>query len=171
MQQRVVIAMALAAEPRVLVADEPTTALDVTVQAQILRLLKRLRDQTGTAVLLITHDLGVVAETADRVVVMYHGRIVEQAPVQELFNRPLHPYTEALFRAVPRIETFDRDLVGIPGQVPPASAPDLGCAFVNRCPRAEDACRGTIPDLVEAGPGHSVRCPPAVADWSLSGKV
>src|SRR5580693_9381862 len=138
MRQRVMIAMALSCQPKLLIADEPTTALDVTIQAQILELLRRLQKQTGMAILLITHDLGVVAENADVVAVMYAGRIVEYAGVEELFDRPCHPYTQGLFRAVPKLGSDATRLEAIPGTVPnPANFPG-GCRFHPRCPRARE---------------------------------
>mgnify|MGYP002349264755 CR=1 FL=1 len=159
MRQRVMIAMALACRPDLLIADEPTTALDVTIQAQILDLILDLRDRLGTAVILITHDVGVVAETADRVAVMYAGRIVEEGPVGAVLARPLHPYTRALMRAVPRVSggTGER-LEEIAGSVPDLAPPPPGCRFHNRCPLAEDACRAEDPVLAPWAPGHRVAC-------------
>src|SRR6266508_4584275 len=162
MRQRVMIAMALACDPKLLIADEPTTALDVTIQAQILELLTELREKRNLALLLITHDLGVVAETSDRVAVMYAGKIVEEASARELFNRPRHPYTEGLLRAVPRLDESTADkkrrLRTIEGVVPnPLNLP-RGCRFAPRCEHARDKCReGEIP-LIELGAGHSSRC-------------
>ena len=156
MRQRVMIAMALACKPAILIADEPTTALDVTIQAQILELLKRLQGELGMAVLLITHDLGVVAETADRVVVMYAGQVVESCDVRALFRRTLHPYTAALLRSLPRIGSRDRLRV-IPGSVPNPAAFPPGCRFAPRCPVAEARCLEPVP-LTELEPGHRVRC-------------
>ena len=163
MRQRVMIAMALACNPKVLIADEPTTALDVTIQAQILDLIVKLQQQRGTAVVLITHDLGVVAETAHRVVVMYAGRKIEEAPVEELFDRPLHPYTHGLMASVPRLAVLGggpaaERLQEIPGMVPLLSALPEGCAFAPRCAHADDTCRATYPDYVERRPGHWVAC-------------
>jgi oligopeptide/dipeptide ABC transporter ATP-binding protein len=159
MRQRVMIAMALACRPELLIADEPTTALDVTIQSQILDLIMDLRDRLGTAVILITHDLGVIAETADRVAVMYAGRIVEEAPVEVLFDRPLHPYTRALMRAVPRLEAeADERLNEIAGTVPNLADVPPGCRFQDRCPVAADGCRREDPVLAEFGPGHRVAC-------------
>jgi len=158
MRQRVMIAMALVCHPKVLIADEPTTALDVTIQAQILELLGRLQKELGMAVLLITHDLGVVAGHADRVVVMYAGRVVETAQTDELFDHPTHPYTEGLLAAVPRIDAPRARLHAIPGQVPAATAWPTGCRFRPRCPYAWDKCL-TEPPLLETGtPGHTARC-------------
>jgi oligopeptide/dipeptide ABC transporter ATP-binding protein len=162
MRQRVMIAMALACDPKLLIADEPTTALDVTIQAQILDLLNELREKRNLAMLLITHDLGVVAETADRVAVMYAGKIVEQAFVRELFKRPRHPYTEGLLRAVPRLdesgEEKKRRLQTIEGVVPnPLDLPP-GCRFAPRCEHAQQKCsEGEIP-LFDVGANHSSRC-------------
>jgi oligopeptide/dipeptide ABC transporter ATP-binding protein len=158
MRQRVMIGMALACDPRLLIADEPTTALDVTIQAQILELMDDLRERTGTAVLLITHDLGVVAETADHVVVMYAGRVVEEAPVAELFAEPLHPYTQGLMRSIPRgDEAEGARLAAIEGLVPSLLALPAGCKFNNRCPRAFDRCPREEPRLI-ASDGRRVRC-------------
>src|SRR5262245_6246201 len=159
MRQRVMIAMALVCHPKVLIADEPTTALDVTIQAQILELLDNLQNEFGMAVLLITHDLGVVAGHADRVVVMYAGRVVETAPTDALFERPTHPYTEGLLAAVPRIDAPQARLHAIPGQVPAATAWPAGCRFHPRCPYAWDKCTAQEPPLLETGtPGHDARC-------------
>jgi peptide/nickel transport system ATP-binding protein len=159
MRQRVMTAMALSCNPDLLIADEPTTALDVTIQAQILALLSELRDKIGMAVLLITHDLGVVAETADRVVVMYCGRVVEEATAEQLFERPLHPYTLGLLESIPTMEDTDDDepLYMIPGMVPnPLNLPK-GCAFAERCERRMDRCTAAVPDLYEAE-GRKLRC-------------
>ena len=159
MCQRVVIAMAIACSPSVLIADEPTTALDVTVQAQVLALLKRLQAEAGMAMIFITHDLGVVAETADRVVVMYAGRKVEEALVDDLFETPLHPYTAGLIGAtpVPGAARAAR-LADIPGMVPPLNALPRGCAFAPRCPRAMERCRQERPALTEPRAGRRVAC-------------
>jgi oligopeptide/dipeptide ABC transporter ATP-binding protein len=157
MRQRVMIAIALSAEPEILVADEPTTALDVTVQAQILEVLDRLRDSHGMAVLLITHDLGIVAGRADRVAVMYAGQIVEEAPTDRLFARPSHPYTQGLFASVPRITGPVERLSPIAGSVPPPGAWPSGCRFRPRCPKAFDKSE-TMPPLLPLGPGHRMRC-------------
>jgi peptide/nickel transport system ATP-binding protein len=157
--QRVMIATALAGKPSVLLADEPTTALDVTIQAQILRLIKRLRAETGTAVVLITHDLGVVADVADRVLVMYAGRIVESAPVEALFDAPRHPYTWLLLRSLPRLDDDPKDrLPVIDGAVPAAGAWPSGCRFAPRCPIATARCREVEPGLVSAGTRRAVAC-------------
>jgi oligopeptide/dipeptide ABC transporter ATP-binding protein len=157
MRQRVMIAIALAAEPEILVADEPTTALDVTVQAQILEVLDRLRTQRGMAVLLITHDLGIVAGRADRVAVMYAGEIVEEAPTPRLFAQPSHPYTQGLFASIPRLAGPIQRLNPIPGTVPPAAAWPSGCRFRPRCPYAFDPCVRD-PTLLPAGLEHRARC-------------
>jgi len=151
MQQRVMIAMALAGGPRVLIADEPTTALDVTIQLQILDLLADLKQRLGLAVLLITHDLGVAARVADRVAVMYGGRIVESAPAARLFERPQHPYTEALLRAVPRVDRTGERLPVVRGQPPPATDWPAGCRFHPRCPHAWERCRDAEPGLIAFG--------------------
>ncbi|CAB3737970.1 Oligopeptide transport ATP-binding protein OppD [Achromobacter deleyi] len=158
MRQRVMIAMALACKPRVLLADEPTTALDVTIQAQILNLLSELKAAHGMAVLFITHNLGVVAQIADRVAVMYAGEVVETADVQTLFARPTHPYTEALLRAMPRVDADSQVLESIPGGVPAITAMPAGCAFAPRCRLKEARCEARRPDLTGIGPGHQVRC-------------
>jgi peptide/nickel transport system ATP-binding protein/oligopeptide transport system ATP-binding protein len=158
MRQRVMIAMALACNPRVLIADEPTTALDVTVQAQILDLLRALQAETGMAIILITHDLGVVAEMADEVAVMYAGRVVERAPVAALFDDPQHPYTIGLLGSVPRLDEDRARLLAIEGSVPPPFALPPGCRFAPRCPFAVAACREEVPGLRGIGPGHGVAC-------------
>lgn len=161
MQQRVMIAMALASEPRLLVADEPTTALDVTIQAQILDLLRDLKQRLGMAILLITHNLGIVGDIADRVAVMYAGQIVEQGPAADLLRRPLHPYTRALMQSVPKLRTELARLPAIPGQVPRPGTYPGGCRFAPRCGAARSECATQPPDLqmVEAEPGRRVRCP------------
>ncbi len=150
-RQRVVIALALCAEPRLVIADEPTTALDVSIQAQIIALLKRLAREHGTAVLLITHDMGVIAETADRVAVMYAGRIAEIGPVAEVIRAPAHPYTEGLMASIPPLEHRLERLAQIEGAMPRLNAIPDGCAFHPRCPRAIDRCRGERPALTPAG--------------------
>lgn len=158
MRQRVMIAMALACNPKLLIADEPTTALDVTIQAQIIDLLRRLRDDTGMAVLLITHDLGVVSETADRVVVMYCGQVVEEAEVRTLFDHPMHPYTLGLLKSIPRLEDDDsKRLYMIKGMVPNPLEMPPGCHFSDRCDSCMDICRTKVPELVDVD-GHKVRC-------------
>ncbi|HET7137422.1 MAG TPA: ABC transporter ATP-binding protein [Gaiellaceae bacterium] len=156
MRQRVMIAMALACDPKILIADEPTTALDVTIQAGILDLMRDIRERLGTAIVLITHNLGVVADVADRVVVMYAGRKVEEAPVHELFARPQHPYTNGLLGAVPRPGAGR--LREIPGRVPSLAELPRGCAFAPRCPRADEITRSNVPDLRSIGPQHLVAC-------------
>jgi peptide/nickel transport system ATP-binding protein len=160
MRQRVMIAMALACDPKVLVADEPTTALDVTIQAGILDLMRDIRERLGTAIVLITHNLGVVADIADRVVVMYAGRKVEEAPVHELFARPQHPYTIGLLGAIPRHGAADQNgrLREIPGRVPSLTGPWQACAFADRCPRADARTRSEVPPLLEVGHAHLVAC-------------
>ena len=158
MRQRVMIAMALACGPRLLIADEPTTALDVTIQAQILDLMRTLRDETGTAIVLITHDLGVVAELADDVAVMYAGRIVEQAGVGALFGAPQHPYTIGLLGSIPQLHLEQDRLAAIEGQVPSPLNAVTGCAFHPRCPFAADRCREAVPALAAVGAGHRVAC-------------
>lgn len=159
MRQRVMIAMALACSPELLIADEPTTALDVTVQAQVLRLIVDLKQRTGTAVMLITHDLGVVAETCQRVIVMYAGRIVEQANVKDLFARPMHPYTQALMRSVPdRRNGRQHRLPELPGIVPSLREAIVGCSFAPRCPLATGICREKAPVLDEITYGHAAAC-------------
>lgn len=160
LRQRVMIAIALAMGPKLLIADEPTTALDVTIQAQILELLLSLQAEMKMAVMLITHDLGVVAETADRVVVMYAGRVVEEAPVKELFDDPLHPYTQGLLESLPRLDTgkAQRRLQAIPGLVPNLLELPTGCKFAPRCPKAVEECWPTEPELREIRPGHWARC-------------
>ena len=158
MQQRVMIAMALACRPALLVADEPTTALDVTVQAQIMELLLRLRDSQGTALLLVTHNLGLVAGVADRVTVMYAGQQCETAPVNALFTRPAHPYTRALLDAVPRLDDRRPSLTTIPGRVPPPREFPAGCRFAPRCPAARAECRQGAPPGRDLAPGHRCWC-------------
>jgi peptide/nickel transport system ATP-binding protein len=158
MRQRAMIAMALALKPKLLIADEPTTALDVTIQAQILELMRELREETGTAIILITHDLGVVAELAHDVAVMYSGRIVETAPVEALFARPQHPYTIGLLGSIPRLDLEQARLAAIEGQVPdPLSAP-RGCRFTPRCPFRTERCVAEEPPLGEVRPAQQARC-------------
>jgi peptide/nickel transport system ATP-binding protein len=160
MRQRVMIAMALSCNPKLLIADEPTTALDVTIQAQILKLMLELKDRFGAAVLLITHDLGVVAETCQRVIVMYAGRKVEEADVLDLFDRPMHPYTRGLMASIPRRRTQHsaRRLQEIPGIVPSLREPIVGCPFAPRCGFATERCRTEAPPLMERVPGHWAAC-------------
>ncbi len=158
MRQRVMIAMAISCDPELLIADEPTTALDVTIQAQILDLLKQMRDKFHMAVLLITHDLGVVAETADRVLVMYCGQVVEEADVKELFQKPLHPYTLGLLKSIPKLEDESKEpLYMIKGMVPNPLHMPPGCPFSDRCDRCMERCRKEMPDLQEIN-GRKVRC-------------
>ncbi|MCU0984367.1 MAG: ABC transporter ATP-binding protein [Acetobacteraceae bacterium] len=158
MRQRVMIAMALACEPKLLIADEPTTALDVTIQAQILDLLRMLQQETGMAIILITHDLGVVAEMADEVAVMYAGRVVETGPVSAVFGDAQHPYTLGLFGSVPRLDGESQSLLAIEGTVPPPFALPSGCRFNPRCGFAGEHCRSETPTLSALGPGHQVAC-------------
>jgi len=159
MQQRVMIAMALASEPKLLVADEPTTALDVTIQAQILDSLRDLKQRLGMAILLITHNLGIVGGLADRVAVMYAAQMVELAPARELLRRPLHPYTRALLASVPKLSDDADRLVAIPGNVPRNGEFPPGCRFAPRCPIARPACSDNAPELMQVEPGRWVRCP------------
>lgn len=158
MRQRVMIAMALACDPELLIADEPTTALDVTIQAQILDLINRLREKLGMAVLLITHDLGVVAETADKVVVMYCGRVVEQATVEQLFTKPLHPYTQGLLDSIPKMDEDRERLYMIKGIVPDPIHLPKGCSFADRCDKCMEKCREHMPKLSVTEDGRKVRC-------------
>jgi peptide/nickel transport system ATP-binding protein len=158
MRQRAMIAIALACDPELLLADEPTTALDVTVQAQILWLLRDLQQRLGLAVVFVTHDLGVAAEIADTAAVMYAGRIVEQAPIRELFRRPAHPYTEGLMQATVRRGQKGRPLVPIPGAPPNLALLPPGCAFAPRCPLVRDTCRVTLPSFHPVAAGHIARC-------------
>ena len=158
MRQRVMIAMALSCNPDVLIADEPTTALDVTIQAQILELLEALQKELQMAILMITHDLGVIAEIADQVAVMYAGQIVEYADTKVLFARPMHPYTRGLLRSIPRLHEAQKRLDIIPGMVPDARAFPSGCRFAPRCALADDRCRGEAPPLTEIEPEHLVSC-------------
>ena len=158
MRQRVMIAMALACNPKLLIADEPTTALDVTIQAQILELLRDLQQRFGTSILLITHDLGVVAETVSRVIVMYGGEVLEEAAVGELFAHAHHPYTEGLLNAMPQVGHERERLATIPGTVPPPTAWPSGCRFHDRCQYAWDRCATEHPPLYQIGAGHTSRC-------------
>jgi len=158
MRQRVMIAMALACEPKLLIADEPTTALDVTIQAQVLDLMRTLREETGTAIILITHDLGVIAELADDVVVMYSGRIVERASVERLFSLPQHPYTIGLLGSIPKLHLQQDRLNAIEGQVPTPMDVMAGCRFAPRCPFAVDRCQQEAPPLADLGDGHEAAC-------------
>ena len=161
MRQRVMIAMALACSPKLLIADEPTTALDVTIQAQILELMQDMKERLGMAIMLITHAMGVVAETSQRVVVMYAGKVVEEAPVASLFGNPRHPYTQGLIRSIPRVDRaalHKERLEAIPGTVPSLLDPPPGCRFAARCKYAMDICRQAVPPLKEVAPGHRVAC-------------
>ena len=174
--QRVMIAMALSCQPRLLIADEPTTALDVTIQAQILDLMRQLRDETGTAILLITHDMGIIAEMCDDVAVMYAGQIVEYASVETLFDAPLHPYTEGLLAAIPTLGEMKETLAVIPGSVPNLMNLPPGCKFAPRCPYViEEICTAKTPDLREVAPGHQARCymrlPETAHHWQGVGKA
>jgi oligopeptide/dipeptide ABC transporter ATP-binding protein len=174
MRQRVMIAMALSCNPKVLIADEPTTALDVTIQAQILDLMRELQETFGTAILLITHDMGVVAENADRIVVMYAGGKVEEAPANELFDSPGHPYTKGLLGSIPHLDTVARNnrrtrLAEIKGMVPSLFNLPSGCSFAARCSFATDHCRAVAPVLEERRPGHWIAC--WHADRVLAGAV
>ncbi len=158
MRQRVMIAMALACDPRLLIADEPTTALDVTLQAQILELMRELKAASNAAIILITHDLGVVAEVCDEVAVMYAGEIVERTGVDDLFASPQHPYTVGLLGSIPRLDRRTAHLATIEGMVPNMTNPPAGCRFAARCPFVSEACRAAPPPLVEVSPGHLSRC-------------
>ncbi|ODN30876.1 peptide ABC transporter ATP-binding protein [Fervidobacterium thailandense] len=158
MRQRAMIAMALSCRPKLLIADEPTTALDVTIQAQILELMKELQKEYGMAIILITHDVGVIAENADRVVVMYGGKVMESADVYTVFKKPKHPYTWGLLNAIPRLDIEQERLYSIPGMVPDPLHFPPGCRFSNRCEFKENRCEIEMPDLVQVEPGHMVRC-------------
>ncbi|SDC09756.1 ABC transporter ATP-binding protein [Shouchella lonarensis] len=158
MRQRVMIAISMSCNPQLLIADEPTTALDVTIQQQILDLMLKVKDELNTAILLITHDLGVVAETAERVLVMYGGQIVEEAPVYDLFINPLHPYTQGLLKSMPKMEEDKERLEAIKGMVPAAHKFPAGCRFAPRCQMATETCHHTTPELVQASPTRAVRC-------------
>lgn len=159
MRQRAMIAMALSCNPKLLIADEPTTALDVTIQAQIMQLMGKIREETGTAIILITHDLGVVANLADRVAVMYAGKVVEQGTSQDIFYHASHPYTAALLRSLPTVETSrDEELVSIPGTPPDLFAPPKGCAFASRCQHCMKICKNNQPPVFTVGEGHTAAC-------------
>ena len=158
LRQRVMIAMAMACEPKLLIADEPTTALDVTIEAQILHLMRKLSKEHHTAIMMITHNLGVVAEICDRVCVMYAGKIVEQAEVHELFRNPLHPYTNGLLRSLPKMQSGQGRLYNIRGMVPDLVNMPEGCRFAARCDQACDRCCREMPELIDVGGGHLVRC-------------
>lgn len=158
MRQRIMIAMALVCNLKLLIADEPTTALDVTIQAQILELMKSLKSQLNMSIMMITHDLGVVSETCDRVIVMYTGRVVEQGTIREIMDHPLHPYTEGLLQAIPQIGEAQGRLKSIPGMVPSLYDMPEGCRFHPRCPYATDKCRASQPALSRLEDGREVRC-------------
>ena len=159
MRQRAMIAMALSCNPKLLIADEPTTALDVTIQAQIMQLMGKIREETGTAIILITHDLGVVANLADRVAVMYAGKVVEQGTSQDIFYRASHPYTAALLRSLPTVETkHDEELISIPGTPPDLFAPPKGCAFASRCEHCMKICKNHQPPVFQVTQGHTASC-------------
>ena len=158
MRQRVMIAMALLCRPRLLIADEPTTALDVTVQSQIMQLLARMRTEFGTAVILVTHDAGLVAGNCDEMMVLYGGRVMESGPVRSVFAAPQHPYTRGLLQAVPRLDRDDDNLAAIPGDPPDMTGPPEGCPFAPRCPAVIARCRGELPALAPRAPGHASAC-------------
>ena len=159
MRQRAVIAMAMSCEPKLLIADEPTTALDVTIQAQIMQLMAKVREETGTAIILITHDLGVVANLADRVAVMYAGKIVETGTAEDIFYRPKHPYTQALLKSLPTVETSrEEKLVSIAGTPPDLFMPPKGCEFASRCEHCMKVCKKHVPPTYEVGAGHKAAC-------------
>ncbi|GAX90068.1 ABC transporter ATP-binding protein [Effusibacillus lacus] len=158
MRQRVMIAMAMSCDPELLIADEPTTALDVTIQAQILDLMRELRNKQGTSIMLITHDLGVVAEMCDRVVVMYAGQVVEQADMYTLFENPSHPYTQGLMKSIPKVDRDQARLDSIPGNVPLPGSVKQGCRFASRCPQVEAKCLAGAPPLFELKSGQQSRC-------------
>lgn len=158
MRQRVMIAMAMVCNPKLLIADEPTTALDVTIQAQILDLMRELQKSEGTSILMITHDLGVVAEMCDRVVIMYAGQVVEETGVKTLFKDPKHPYTQSLLASLPQLNSDQERLASIPGQVPNPLDMPKGCRFAPRCQFAKEICRAEAPELTEVEPGHKSRC-------------
>ena len=159
MRQRAMIAMAMSCEPKLLIADEPTTALDVTIQAQIMQLMAKVREETGTAIILITHDLGVVANLADRVAVMYAGKIVETGTAEDIFYRPKHPYTQALLKSLPTVETSrEEKLVSIAGTPPDLFMPPKGCEFASRCEHCMKVCKKHVPPTYEEGPGHKAVC-------------
>ena len=159
MRQRAMIAMAMSCEPKLLIADEPTTALDVTIQAQIMQLMAKVREETGTAIILITHDLGVVANLADRVAVMYAGKIVETGTAEDIFYRPKHPYTQALLKSLPTVETSrEEKLVPIAGTPPDLFMPPKGCEFASRCEHCMKVCKKHVPPTYEVGAGHKAAC-------------
>ncbi|WP_202080735.1 oligopeptide/dipeptide ABC transporter ATP-binding protein [Caldalkalibacillus salinus] len=158
MRQRVMIAMAMSCEPKLLIADEPTTALDVTIQAQILDLMKKLNKENKTAIMLITHDLGVVTEVCDRIVVMYGGKVVEEGTVETIIKEPQHPYTQGLIKSIPKLKQTETRLYSIPGNVPKPGSIQEGCRFAPRCERVLDICRHADPELIELENGHKCRC-------------
>jgi oligopeptide/dipeptide ABC transporter ATP-binding protein len=158
MRQRAMIAMALSTRPSLLIADEPTTALDVTIQAQVLDLMKDLIAEFGMGIIFITHDLGVIAQTADKVAVMYLGKLVEQGPVRDVIRRPAHPYTRGLLNALPKLDDLETPLLPIPGDIPSPLERPSGCVFHTRCPLAEDRCRQSVPDYTTFGEGHKAAC-------------
>ena len=164
MRQRVMIAMALSCKPALLICDEPTTALDVTIQAQILELINDLKEKTGTSVMMITHDLGVIAEVADDVMVMYAGKVVEKASCDEIFEQPLHPYTNGLLDCIPKLDDDREELSTIEGMVPSFDSMPEGCAFSPRCPFAKDICRNKMPELTQHGT-RFVRCFKYTDEW------
>ena len=158
MRQRVMIAMAVACNPKLIIADEPTTALDVTIQAQVLELVKKIRRTLNTAVLLISHDLGIIAEVCERVIVMYAGRVAEEADVRSIFKNPCHPYTRGLLQSIPRLDDDRKRLYQIPGSVPMAGSVKTGCPFYARCPLRIDRCAAELPPMFAFGPGHKAAC-------------
>ena len=165
MRQRVMIAIALSCRPRVMLADEPTTALDVTIQAQVLELMHELRRKINTSLVMITHDLGIVAEMCDKVAIMYAGRVVEYASTEALYNRPAHPYTEGLFNSIPDIDRDEEELKVIQGLLPDPTNLPSGCSFHPRCPYAIESCSKDAPPMVEIEPGHFVACPVRFEHW------
>jgi peptide/nickel transport system ATP-binding protein len=169
MKQRVVIAIALACNPILLIADEPTTALDVTIQAQVLELMHELRRKINTSLIMITHDLGIVAEMCDKVAIMYAGRVVEYAATEALYNRPAHPYTEGLFNSIPDIDRDEDELKVIPGLLPDPTNLPSGCSFHPRCPYAIESCSKEAPPMVEIEAGHFVACPVRFEHWRTNG--
>jgi oligopeptide/dipeptide ABC transporter ATP-binding protein len=158
MRQRVMIAMAVACNPRLLIADEPTTALDVTIQAQVLELMKSIRARLGTAILLISHDLGIIAEVCERVIVMYAGKVLEEGDVRSIFSAPAHPYTRGLLHSIPRLDDERRRLYQIAGQVPGPGKVKQGCPFYARCPSRIDRCAAEMPPMFGFGAGHRAAC-------------
>lgn len=158
MRQRVMIAIALSCNPDVLVADEPTTALDVTIQAQILELMKKIRDEYGTSIIMISHDIGVISSMCDKAAVMYCGSIVEQGTIEHIFNNPVHPYTKGLMQCIPRLDSATDVLYNIPGVVPPLYGLTEGCKYATRCSECADVCEGKNPEFIEVESGHLVRC-------------